>query len=65
MPTIAELEEENGENIVVRDVITPDIGRPQEQLTDKQKGEAGSIPVVEPILEEQEQSIEEDGQYFS
>lgn len=60
MPTIAELEEENGENIVVRDVITPDIGRPQEQLTDKQKGEAGSIPVVEPILEEQEQSIEED-----
>ena len=63
MPTITEQNEENGEGVATREeAMTPDKERPQEQCTEKPKAEGGSIPVVEPLLGEQDQSVEEDGE---
>lgn len=63
MPTITEQDEENGEGIAAREeAMIPDKERPQEQCTEKQKVTAGSIPVVEPSLVEQDQSADEDGE---
>jgi len=42
--------------------MTPDKDRLQEQHTEKPKAEAGSIPVVEPLLGEHDQPVDEDGE---
>lgn len=61
MPTITEQNEENCEGVATREeAMTPDKERPQEQYTEKSKAEGGPIPVVEPLLGEQDQSVEED-----
>jgi len=61
MPTITEQDEENGDALVTREeAMTPDKDRLQEQHTEKPKAEAGSIPVVEPLLGEQDQPVDED-----
>ena len=63
MPTITEQVEENGDALVTREeAMTPDKDRLQEQHTEKPKAEAGSIPVVEPLLGEQDQPVDEDGE---
>ena len=65
MPTITELEEveEIGENMTAREnVVTSDAERSQENFIEQQKAEGGSIPVVEPILREQEEAVHEEGQ---
>ena len=55
MPTITEQDEEDGEGIAGREeAMTPDEERPQVA--------AGSIPVVEPLLGEQDQPVNEDGE---
>jgi len=57
MPTITEQDEElNGGEVAREDVATPDKERPQEQE------EAWPIPVVEPLLGEQDLPKEEDGE---
>lgn len=57
MPTITEHDEEVNEAEVARkEVTTPDKERSQEQA------EAGLIPVIEPLLQEPDQSLEEDGE---
>lgn len=57
MPTITEQDEELNEADGGREeVATPDKERPQEQA------EAGLIPVVEPLLGEQDLPMEEDGE---
>ena len=63
MPTITEQDEEHGEGIACREeAMTPDKERPQEQWAEKHKVAAGSIPVVEPLLGEQDQPGDEDGE---
>ena len=60
MPTITEQEEEDNDQAEVarEEVVTPDKERPQEQA------EGGSIPVVEPLLGEQDQPMEEEGEFI-
>lgn len=65
MPTITEHEEEEElvENMTAREnVVTCDAERSQEHFTEQQKAEGGSIPVVKPILQEQEEAVHEEGQ---
>lgn len=55
MPTITEQDEENDTGIAAReDAIIPDKEKTEEQIIENPKGEAGSIPVVEPLLGEQQ-----------
>ncbi|XP_073258011.1 coiled-coil domain-containing protein 81-like isoform X1 [Porites lutea] len=55
MPTITEQDEENDTGIAAReDAVTTDKEKTEEQNIEKPKGEAGSIPVVEPLLGEQQ-----------
>lgn len=63
MPTITEHEEEEEivENMTAREnVVTCDAERSQEHFTEQQKAEGGSIPVVKPILQEQEEAVHEE-----
>ena len=68
MPTITEREEEEkeediGENMTAREnVVTCVAERSQEHFTEQQKAEGGPIPVVKPILQEQEEAVHEEGQ---
>ena len=58
MPTITEQDEElNGGGVAREEVATPDRERPQEPE------EAWPIPVVEPLLGEQDLQKEEDGKF--
>ena len=59
MPIITEQDEENDDG-----VLTKGDERLQEQYTEKPKVEVGSIPVVEPLLGEQDQPMDEDGEYI-
>ncbi|KAM7444978.1 Coiled-coil domain-containing protein 81 [Porites harrisoni] len=55
MPTITEQDEENDTGIAAReDAIIPDKEKTEEQIIENPKGETGSIPVVEPLLGEQQ-----------
>lgn len=65
MPIITEHEEEEEivENMAAREnVVTCDAERSQEHFAEQQKAEGGSIPVVKPILQEQEEAVHEEGQ---
>lgn len=55
MPTITEQDEENDTGIAAReDAIIPDKEKTEAQIIENPKGEAGSIPVVEPLMGEQQ-----------
>lgn len=55
MPTITEQDEENDTGVAAReDAIIPDKEKTEEQIIENPKGEAGSIPVVEPLMGEQQ-----------
>ena len=66
MPTITEQDEENDTGIPAReDAVTPDKEKTEEQNIEKPKGEAGSIPVVEPLLGgQQDLPLDEEGKYM-
>lgn len=55
MPTITEQDEENDTGVAAReDAIIPDKEKTEAQIIENPKGEAGSIPVVEPLMGEQQ-----------
>lgn len=55
MPTITEQDEENDTGIAAReDAIIPYKEKTEAQIIENPKGEAGSIPVVEPLMGEQQ-----------
>lgn len=66
MPTITEQDEENDTGIAAReDAVTTDKEKTEEQNIEKPKGEEGSIPVVEPLLgEQQDLPLDEEGKYM-
>ena len=66
MPTITEQDEENDTGIAAReDAVTTDKEKTEEQNIEKPKGEVGSIPVVEPLLgEQQDLTLDEEGKYM-
>ena len=66
MPTITEQDEENDTGIAAReDAVTTYKEKTEEQNIEKPKGEAGSIPVVEPLLgEQQDLTLDEEGKYM-
>lgn len=66
MPTITEQDEENDTGIAAReDGIIPDKEKTEAQIIENPKGEAGSIPVVEPLMgEQQDLPLDEEGKYM-
>ena len=65
MPTITEQDEENDTLAAREDAIIPDKEKTEEQIIENPKGEVGSIPVVEPLMgEQQDLPLDEEGKYM-